>query len=71
MSALSARQLFLPLNGKTYETYLDLEDEMIGVYNKVLGAFPPNYTCEQLLEYGERRGWVVPQGSTSYRVDIG
>lgn len=59
----TAREVFKELNGRTFQNYAELEIVVVELYNKYLGYWPSGYHYRNLLDLGERNGWIRQEGS--------
>jgi hypothetical protein len=58
MDRSKSRDIIRELDGCVYASFGDLENGLLGAFNKHLDEMPPNYTYRQLIRLAEERGWV-------------
>ena len=64
----TSRQLFHALDGKKYQNYAALEEDVLSAFRKNLVRFPVHYTGYKLLTLAERKGWIVPGPGKTFRI---
>jgi hypothetical protein len=65
----TTEDLFNEIDGKTYASYREFEDEVIGLFNQHLSDFPPHYTYRDAITWADRNGWLHPSES-EFSVDM-
>jgi hypothetical protein len=65
------REFFAPLSGHEFRSYRDLENEIVKRFNAQLEEFPPHYSYQQLIRWGQRQGVIEPTEYQGYRIEIG
>lgn len=63
MARLISYKILGPLHGRAFRTYRELEEEILKQFNKHLDDNPPGYTHMQLIEWGEKQGWIRKEGN--------
>ena len=73
MTSYSSRDLFSELEsgqqGKSFSNYGCLQQAVLDKFNEHLADFPPRYSYLQLIEWGERQGWISSE-SSGYRIHV-
>ncbi|MCW3101542.1 MAG: hypothetical protein JWL77_7160 [Chthonomonadaceae bacterium] len=54
------------LNGKAFESYRSLQQELLDRYNDHLTEFPPHYSFAQFVEWFQRNNWIREEGARGY-----
>ena len=67
---LTSDDLFGKLNGNTYATYRELEEGIVGLFNRHLMEFPPHYSYRQLIEWVQRNNWILGSEETGFRIHV-
>jgi hypothetical protein len=65
----STEDLFREMDGKSYRSYSEFEQEVIALFNEHLWDFPPHYSYRDAITWADRNGWLRP-GDGRFAVDM-
>lgn len=57
----TTEDLFREIDGKEYRSYRELEEEVIHLFNRHLGDFPPHYSYRDAIAWADHKRWLHPQ----------
>jgi hypothetical protein len=59
----SLRELFAPIDGRTYSGEKDFQLAVIDLFNQHLRDFPPHYSYRDAITWAMRQRWLTVNGS--------
>lgn len=62
MARVTLRDLFVELNGKHFETRMDLEAAVVEVFNRHITELPVGYSYKDAIEGARVEGWLQTNG---------
>jgi FAD/FMN-containing dehydrogenase len=69
--SISAKELLGPLDGQEFKSYRDLQINVLRYFNERIEEVAPGYTYQDLIDWAERKKWIVPVDTTGFLVHIG
>lgn len=56
----TTEDLFREIDGKEYDSYRELEEAVIALFNQHLQDFPPHYSYRHAITWADRNRWLQP-----------
>ena len=70
MAAVTLRDLFGELDGKTFEDRQEFEQEVIDVFNKHVAELPIGYSYKDAIEGARLSDWLITDNGHGVRVEV-
>lgn len=65
----TTEDLFSEIDGRDFSSYSEFEQEVIVLFNRHLGEFPPHYSYRDAIVWADRNHWLHPTGR-GFTVDM-
>jgi hypothetical protein len=63
MEYATSKELLGELTDQEFPDFESLEKGILDVFNENIDRVPPHYSYRQLLQFGERQGWIQQRGN--------
>jgi hypothetical protein len=70
MAAVTLRDLFAELDGRTFEDRQEFEQEVIDVFNKHVAELPIGYSYKDAIEGARLSDWLITDNGQGVPVEV-
>ncbi|HLN97714.1 MAG TPA: hypothetical protein VK208_04570 [Pyrinomonadaceae bacterium] len=70
MQKFMAKNFFGDLDGHNFSSYRELEENILTVFNKYRGNFPPRYSYRDLIEWALDNQWIIEESNGRFHVQL-